>query len=126
MKHQEDGSKVMRILVVEDEVLVAMHLEDLLVEMGHEVVGPAIRILDALNLARKADFDFAILDVNLAGSQSFPVADILGARHIPFVFATGYGAEGFLKDYCDHPALRKPYGARELQLAIDRGLAAAV
>ena len=108
---------------MEDEVLVAMHLEDLLIEMGHEVVGPAIRIPEALEFARQADLDFAVLDVNVAGSQSFPVADILFARAIPFVFATGYGAEGFLGGYRDHPTLRKPYEPRELQRAIERALA---
>ncbi|WP_426123041.1 response regulator [Pararhizobium sp. PWRC1-1] len=115
-----------RILVVEDEVLLAMHLEDLLIEMGHEVVGPAIRIVEALKFARQADLDFAVLDVNVAGSQSFPVADVLLARAIPFVFATGYGAEGFLDRYRDHPTLRKPYEPRELQRAIERALASPV
>src|ERR1700709_523125 len=81
-----------RILIIEDEVLVAMYLEELLTEMGHQVAGPAARINDALELAREAAFDFAVLDVNLAGVPSFPVADVLRQRGIPFVFVTGYGA----------------------------------
>ncbi|MDR9812137.1 response regulator [Rhizobium hidalgonense] len=108
----------LRILVVEDEILVAMMLEDLLIEMGHEVVGPAFRIHDALEFARQADLHFAILDVNLAGSQSFPVADILRERHIPFVFATGYGAEGFRDGYRDDVTLHKPYDFGDLERAI--------
>lgn len=112
--------KAKRILIVEDEILIAMHLEDLLTEMGHEVVGPASRIDEATNLAREGDIDFAVLDVNVAGSQSFPVADILREREIPFVFATGYGAEGFLNGYPGHPTLRKPYAPHELEEAIAR------
>lgn len=123
MKHRGNETKMKRILVVEDEVLLAMHLEDLLIAMGHEVVGPATRIPEALEFARQADLDFAVLDVNVAGSQSFPVADVLLIRSIPFVFATGYGAEGFLDTYRDHPTLRKPYEPRELQRAIERALA---
>lgn len=107
-----------RILIVEDEVLVAMHLEDLLAEMGHQVVGPATRIKQAMELARKSEIDMAVLDVNVAGRTSFPVADILRQRGIPFVFATGYGAEGFVEGYRDEPTLRKPYEPQELMRAI--------
>lgn len=112
--------KTKRILVVEDEVLVAMNLEDMLTEMGYEVVGPAIRIAEALAFAANSSFDFAVLDVNVAGKPSFPVADILLTRQIPFVFATGYGAEGFVKGYADHPTLQKPYQPRDLQQAIEQ------
>jgi CheY-like chemotaxis protein len=79
-----------RVLIVEDEILVAMHLEDLLMAMGHSVVGPATRLSEAMTFARDDDFEFAILDMNLAGTPSQPVADILRQRGIPFVFATGY------------------------------------
>ena len=110
--------RALRILVVEDEILIAMLLEHLLTEMGHEVIGPAFRIDEALEFARQADLDFAVLDVNVAGSQSFPVADILRERNIPFVFATGYGAEGFRDGYLDEVILHKPYEPRELERAI--------
>lgn len=113
-------TRVLRILVVEDEVLLAMQIEDVLLEMGHEVVGPTARILEALDFARHATLDFAILDVNIAGSQSFPVADILIAREIPFTFATGYGKEGILDEYCRHPVLSKPYQASDLRLAVEQ------
>ncbi|MEW9614399.1 response regulator [Shinella sp. S4-D37] len=103
-----------RILIVEDEVLVAMHLEDLLTGMGHQVVGPATRIGQAMELARRSEIDAVVLDVNLAGRKSFPVADILRQRGIPFVFATGYGAEGFVDRYRAQPTLRKRYEPREL------------
>lgn len=107
-----------RVLIVEDEVLLAMHLEDLLTALGHEVVGHAARIDMAMKLARESDIDFAILDINVAGSTSFPVAEILGQRGIPFAFATGYGAEGLRDGYRDCPVLRKPYSQEDLERTI--------
>ncbi|WP_216333680.1 response regulator [Rhizobium sp. X9] len=112
------GQIARRILIVEDEVLVAMHLEDLLTEMGHQVIGPATRINDAMDLAREGDIDLAILDINVAGATSFPVADILRERGIPFAFATGYGTEGLVDGYRDVPALRKPYAHQDLERTI--------
>jgi DNA-binding response OmpR family regulator len=112
--------KAKRVLIVEDEFLVALHLEDLLIDMGHEVIGPAHRLDDALDIARTNEFDFAVLDVNLAGTPSFPVAEILRERRIPFVFATGYGSEGLIDGYRHETALRKPYEAREIADAILR------
>lgn len=109
-----------RVLIVEDEPLLALHLEDLLVALGHEVIGPATRIAMAMELAHKSEIDFAILDINVAGTKSFPVADILRQRGIPFVFATGYGAEGLTDGYRDFPALRKPYAEEDLERTIAR------
>jgi DNA-binding response OmpR family regulator len=108
----------MRILIVEDEVLVAMHLEDLLLEMGHQVVGSASRIPMAIVLARDEELDFAILDVNVAGSQSYPVADILRQRKISFIFATGYGTAGLVDGYRHEATLSKPYEPGELERAL--------
>ena len=107
-----------RVLIVEDEVLLALHLEDLLTGLGHEVVGQARRIDTAMELAREGDIHFAVLDINVAGTKSFPVADILCQRGIPFVFATGYGAEGLSDEYRDFLALRKPYAQEDLERAI--------
>ncbi|MBC7905561.1 MAG: response regulator [Rhodospirillaceae bacterium] len=99
----------LRVLVVEDDAMLAMALEMTLSDLGCEVVGLASNLTDAAPLAREATIDGAILDVNLSGEQVFPVADILAARNIPFVFATGYGVAG-LRD-CDRgrPVLQKPY-----------------
>ena len=97
-----------RILVVEDEPLVAMLLEDLLLELGLEVIGPALRLERALELARSEPMDAAILDVNLAGERSYAVAEQLAARGIPFAFATGYGSPGLDRNL-DAPLLRKPF-----------------
>jgi CheY-like chemotaxis protein len=108
----------LRILVVEDEMLVAMNIEDMLLELGHEVAGLASRLGPALALARDSRFDAAMLDVNLAGEPSFPVADLLIERGIPFLFATGYGRQGMNERYRDHPMLQKPFRAEELGRAL--------
>ena len=104
----------LRILVVEDEMLVAMNIEDMLLAMGHEVAGIASRLAPALQLAREGAFDLAMLDVNLAGETSFPVADILRERGIPYLFATGYGADGIEEAYRGAPVLQKPFRSRDL------------
>lgn len=99
-------------------MLLAMHLEDLLTALGHEVVGQAAHIDMAMEMARHSDIDFAVLDINVAGTKSFPVADILRQRGIPFAFATAYGAEGLMDGYRDSPALQKPYGQDDLERTI--------
>jgi CheY-like chemotaxis protein len=108
----------LRILIVEDEMLVAMNIEDMLLDLGHEVVGIASRLEPALALAHDGAFDVAMLDVNLAGERSFPVADVLAERGIPFVFATGYGLQGIEPGYRDRPVLQKPFRAQQLAEAI--------
>jgi DNA-binding response OmpR family regulator len=107
-----------RALIVEDEILVAMELEDLLTAMGHQVIGSAARMGEALELARDAEIDFAVLDINVGGVQSFPVADILRERGIPFFFTTGYGAAGLMDGFRHETTLRKPYDSRDLARAI--------
>jgi CheY-like chemotaxis protein len=114
----------LRILIVEDEMLVAMNIEDMLLDLGHEVAGLAGRLEPALALAQEGVFDIAMLDVNLAGDLSFPVADILEARGIPYLFATGYGRKGVRDEYGAVPVLQKPFRARDLEDAIN-GLASA-
>ena len=108
----------LRILIVEDEMLVAMNIEDMLLALGHEVAGIAGRVGAALALAEEGGFDLAMLDVNLAGETSFPVADLLRARGIPFLFATGYGIDGISEDYRSAPVLQKPFRSRDLAEAL--------
>jgi CheY-like chemotaxis protein len=108
----------LRILIVEDEMLVAMNIEDMLLDLGHEVAGLASRLEPALALARESIFDAAMLDVNLAGEPSFPVADLLVERGIPFLFATGYGRAGLEERFRAFPILQKPFRAAELQAAL--------
>jgi CheY-like chemotaxis protein len=109
----------LRVLIVEDEMLVAMNIEDMLLELGHEVAGIASRLEPALALARDGAFDIAMLDVNLAGDRSFPVADLLIERGLPFLFATGYGPGGIDEKYRDRPVLQKPFRAADLAAAVD-------
>ena len=113
-----------RVLLVEDESLVAMLIEDMVLELGWDVVAVAARVDQALEIARTAPIDFAILDINLQGTKSFPVAEALRARGVPFVFATGYGQAGLENDYRSTPTLQKPFHRRDLEQAISRALAA--
>lgn len=99
-------------------MLVAMNIEDMLLELGHEVAGLASRLAPALALAREGRFDAAMLDVNLAGEPTFAVADLLIERGIPFLFATGYGLQGIEERYRDFPVLQKPFRTGELGEAL--------
>lgn len=108
----------LRVLVIEDESLVAMLIEDILNDLGHEVGAIASRMPDALEIARSGEFDLAIIDVNLDGQPSYPVADILAERGVPFIFATGYGMKGLDPKYSDRPVLTKPFVDAELETAL--------
>jgi CheY-like chemotaxis protein len=102
------------ILVVEDEMLVAMLLEGMLRDLGHRVV-KAARVGKALDLVASEAIDFAILDINLAGEPSYRVAEQLRLRGIPFVFASGYDPSSLPADFHDIAVLRKPYMAFDVQ-----------
>ncbi len=97
-----------RILVVEDEMLVLMNIETALTDLGCTATSVGTTD-DALKVLAGASFDAAMLDVNLRGEKSYPVADALALRGIPFVFSTGYGHHGDRPDFADRPVLRKPY-----------------
>ncbi len=113
-----------RVLIVEDEMLVAMTLEDTLLDLGMEVVATAMHLALAIELADRCEIDVAVLDINLHGGRSYPVADILIRRGIPFIFATGYGhAEGD-EAYAGIPVLTKPYRPVDLAQALVLVLAA--
>lgn len=113
-----------RVLVVEDEILVAINTEDALLDLGFEIAGTATRLGEAVRLAREEALDLAVLDVNLNGEMSFPAAWVLRARGIPFLFATGYGLEGIEPALADTPTLKKPYRLSELRRAIAQATAA--
>lgn len=98
-----------RMLIVEDEMLVLMQIEMTLNELGCSAICASAKVTEALALLAKQPFDAAILDVNLGGEKSYPVADALAQRGIPFVFSTGYSNHGDRADLEDRPVLRKPY-----------------
>lgn len=113
----------MRIMVVEDEMTIALLLEDILTDLCHEVAELAMRLPQAMTVAAEAEIDFAILDVNLDGLMSFPVAEILARRGIGFAFATGYGVAGVDPRFQDRPLIGKPFVLREIEQAIEHALA---
>ncbi|MCK1497829.1 response regulator [Bradyrhizobium sp. 183] len=100
-----------------------MMLVDMLEELGHAVVAESGRIEDALRLAHDPGFDIAILDINLGGPTSTPVAEILANRAVPFVFASGYGEGAVPEDFKDRPMLRKPFQVDDLDRAIQAAVA---
>ena len=110
------------VFLVEDEVMIRMMVADMLEELGYRVAAEAGEINEALKLAQSADFDFAILDVNVNGKVISPVADLLAARNRPFIFATGYGSSGLPEEYRDRPALQKPFQLETLARMIDSTL----
>jgi CheY-like chemotaxis protein len=112
-----------RVLVVEDEPMIRMLVEDMLADLGHTVAGQAGAIDEAVTLAKQADFDVALLDVNLNNQPITPVVEVLVARGVPFVFASGYGQRGVPEAYRASPTLQKPFQADALAQAIDAATA---
>ncbi len=109
-----------RILVVEDEYMIAMLLEDLLGELGCVVAGVAGRPKEALELIDTTTLDAAVLDVNLDGSDSFGIAAALDERRIPFIFATGYGGSRLTPEFAHYPVIQKPYRLEDLSGALSQ------
>jgi two-component sensor histidine kinase len=112
-----------RVLVVEDEMMVAWGLGDMLADLGCEVVGPAARVDQALAMIEAEAVDAAVLDVNLDGERSYPVADALAARGVPFVFSTGYNKGSLDAGYRGFPMLQKPFERSQLGGALAKLLA---
>lgn len=104
----------LRVLVVEDEILVAWLLGDMLAELGCVVVGPAARVNQALAMVEAEAIDAAVIDLNLNGQRSYPIADALAARGVPFVISTGYQADRLQDGYETVPVLQKPFKGSEL------------
>lgn len=109
----------LRVLVVEDEPIVAMCLEDILEALGCTTIGPASRLSEGLALAGNEPIDAAILDINLSGERSTAIAETLRTRGIPFAFASGYGTppEGFGAEI---PMIEKPYREAEVRAALEQ------
>jgi CheY-like chemotaxis protein len=117
-----DALTGLRLLVVEDEALVAMALEDMLDDFGCVVVDVAGTLARGVVLAGELNIDGAILDINLGGEKVFPVAERLAARGVPFVFCSGYGLAGLPPDFAKAPTLAKPYDQRQLRDLLVTGL----
>jgi CheY-like chemotaxis protein len=113
------------VFLVEDEVMIRMMVVDMLAELGYSVAAEAGEINEALQLANSAEYDIAILDVNVNGKVISPVAELIKARNRPFIFATGYGSSGLPEQYRDRPALQKPFQLETLGRMIDSALRSA-
>lgn len=113
-----------RVLIVEDAVLLALELETGLSEAGAEIIGPAYELEEAMALLDR-QIDAAVLDANLNGRSVTPVAEALFRRHVPFVFATGYGENGGAPGGFDAPVIRKPYDVTQVAAAVAELLKAA-
>lgn len=107
-----------KVLVVEDEWAIVVMIEDVLLALGAEMVGPTAWLNAALQLAKEAPIDVAVLDVNIHGGNSYPVADILAERAIPFVFCSGYGDWAFEHRHRDRPHLTKPFNSSDLEVHV--------
>ena len=105
----------LKVLVVEDEMMVSMLIEDMLGDMGCVVVGPASRLDEAMALVESSDIDCAVLDVNLGGQPIFPLADLLRSKGRPYAFATGYGDSALRDVDKGSPVLQKPFRESDLQ-----------
>ncbi len=112
-----------RILVVEDEFLLAIDIESAIRQAGGEVVGPVVSLEEAVATAEREQLNAAVLDLNLRGEMSYPVAEVLKSRHIPFLFATGYTENRLPQSLQCRPCLRKPFTWGALTSALERLLA---
>jgi CheY-like chemotaxis protein len=115
---KKEPLKGLKVLVVEDQAPIALQMEDMLVDSGCEVVGPASRVGQALRLLSDNAVDAAVLDLNIAGELVYPVADALDARGLPYIFATGYSPSDVADRYGHRPVLQKPFSRRVFLEAI--------
>ena len=113
------GLEGLRILIAEDNVFAAMELEQTLLAFGCRPVGPVARLEEAMSLASREDLDGALLDVELQGQMVFALAEELERRHVPVIFASGYGTdEVFPAAFVHHPRLPKPFGEDDVRRAL--------
>src|SRR5271165_5995487 len=109
MQHQVIGAKPdqLSVFLVEDETLILLMVTEMLEDMGHTVVAKANNIKQALSLAQTANFDVAILDVNLGGERIEPVAEVISRRNVPFIIASGYDSRAAGQRFRGRPILQK-------------------
>jgi len=109
-----------RVLLAEDEAILAMSAEDMLAQLGCTVVGPALTAAEAHAIAQHEPLHAAVLDINMGDGATFQIAHTLKARNVPVCFATGYGPAGLPADHDDVPVLQKPYTERALEDMLQR------
>jgi len=113
-----------RVLIIEDETLIALLLEDMLTDLGCTILGSASTVEAAIDMLERTPPGLAVLDINLGGEKSYAVAEALAKRGVPFVFSTGY-ADGRLEaPWQDRPVLQKPFGQEQLAEAVQAALKA--
>ncbi len=110
-------------MIVEDEALIALHLQDMLEDMGASTAAVFSSVAEALKGMGAVEADAAVLDVNVAGAQVFPVAEILAGRKLPIVFSTGYGAGSLPEKWRDYPVVAKPFDPGALQAGLIAAIA---
>ena len=115
-----------RVLVVEDEPLVGMEIEDAIGELGHDVVGPIAELDEALAVALDGELGCAILDINIRGGNTYPVADILLQRGVPVLLISGYNVQTLPERLHGETLLQKPFTVEQLDLQIRNLCARAV
>lgn len=108
-------SENLRFMIVDDEMIIALNLESMLEDLGHTVVETVSRVERGLEVAKTSDIDMAILDINVRGVLSFPIAAILRNRSLPFIFSSGYGERGLIDGFRDELVLTKPYDTEGLR-----------
>ena len=117
------GLEGVRVLIIEDDSLVAMSVGDMLSDVGCSVVANAGNLTQAFEMVGAGGFDIALLDVNLRGEDVFPVADVLSEKGIPFAFASGYGRAGLPEEFRTRPVVSKPFQIEELSAVLSSALA---
>lgn len=120
-----DNSEILRFMILDDEAIIALDLTGMLQDLGHSVVSVATRVAGGMEFARHGDLDMAILDINVHGVASFPLAAILQDRGVPIIFASGYGERGLIDGFRDALVLTKPYGRDDLSNVVAKARAAA-
>lgn len=114
-------AKPLRVLIVEDEALIAMIVEEMITDIGCSAIGPAATLDEALALvASTAHIDCALLDINLRGAPSWPIADALKAKGVPFAFVSGYGQSGIDPRFKDATVLSKPIDTTHLESWLEK------
>lgn len=116
------NNEALRIVIVEDESMVAMLLEDMLSELGHDIVAVAGSLEKAERLLAETQFDLAVLDVNLNGVYTYPLAAVLKDKGFPFFFSTGYGLSGLRPEWREYPVLQKPFTDIDVRNAVEAAM----